>query len=203
MLLPPDQPGSGDAVMQDAVEQALPQTAVHTPLAQPPVTAEPSSGGSQTRPTTTATPCVSAAVAVTEPSAKLDATTVSRLHKAGFQSREDAMSWLTGEGYTKSQAALQALGVTDSSTVALLQPHELNCLSGLKPVVRSKMILILEKLISDTDRLQMVFQQHQSWLEEHLGMDVAGTCPGPWGANCIRCNDKLTSIHCMLQHLFF
>ena len=84
------------------------------------------------------------------------------------------MTWLTGEGYAKSQEALRALGVKDSSTVALLQPRQLKGLSGLKLVVRNKMILILDIVISESDRLQMVFQQHQGWLEEHLGMEAAG-----------------------------
>ena len=85
------------------------------------------------------------------------------------------MTWLAGEGFAKSKEALLALGVTDSSTVALLQPWQVKGLPSLKLAVRSKMVLILDKVVSDSDRLQMVFQQHHSWLEEHLGMEVAGT----------------------------
>ena len=174
MLSSPDQSESGDAVMQDAAEQSAPQAAAHTPPAQPPFTVASSNNSRQARLTPTAAPSVNAAMGPSEPSAKLDTTTLSRLQKAGFQSKKEAMTWLTGEGYAKSQEALRALGVKDSSTVALLQPRQLKGLSGLKLVVRNKMILILDIVISESDRLQMVFQQHQGWLEEHLGMEAAG-----------------------------
>ena len=160
--------------MQDAAEQPARHTAAHNPVAQVPSTAS-INNGSQATLTVTAAPGVDDAAMVTNQlPATLDASTVSRLHKAGFQSREQAMTWLTGDGYAKSQAALLSLGVTDSSTVALLQPGQLEGRPGLKPVARNKMRLILEKLVTDSDRLQMVFEQHQSWLEEYLGMEVAG-----------------------------
>ena len=174
MLSSPDQSESGDAVMQDAAELSAPQIAAHTLPAKSPFTVASSNTSRQAKLTPAAAPSVDAAMGPAEPSAKLDVTTLSRLQKAGFQSREEAMTWLTAEGYAKNQEAFQALGVKDSSTVALLQPCQLKGLSGLKRVVHSKMILILDKMISDSDRLQMVFQQHRGWLEEHLGMEVAG-----------------------------
>lgn len=173
MLGSPGQPESGDAMMQDAAEQPAPLTIPHNSLAQLPSTTVSTNNVSQSRLTVTAAPGVDAAIVTSELSATLDPSTVSKLDKAGFSTREQAMTWLTGDGYAKSHAALLPLGVTDSSTVALLQPDQLK---ALKPVIRRKMCLILENLISDSDRLQMVFEQHQSWLEENLGMEVAGEC---------------------------
>ena len=174
MLSSPDPSESGDAVMRDAAEQSAPRTAAHTPPAQPPFMEASSNNSRQARVSPAAEASVDAAMRPAEPSAKLEATTRSRLQKAGFQTKQQAMHWLTSEGFANSQKALQALGVTDSSTVALLQPRQLEGLQGLKPVVQRKMILILRDVISQSDRLQMVFEQHQSWLKEHLGMEVAG-----------------------------
>ena len=171
MLSSLEGPESDDVEMQDAVEQPTPETAAHNPPAEPLATAASGNSGRLTQ-GITVKPSVDVPVVAAEPPGKIDAATLSKL---GFQSKEDAMSWLTGEGYAKGKQALLALGVTDSSTVALLQPCQLKGLSGLKLAVRSKMALILDKVISDLDRLQMVFRQHQSWLEEHLGMEVAGT----------------------------
>lgn len=175
MLSSPDQSESGDAVMQDAADQSAPETAAHPLPAQPQFAVASSDDNRQARLTPAAAPSAGAAVRPAEPSAELDASTQSRLQKAGFQSKQEAMEWLTMKGYAESQKALLTLGITDSSTVPLLQPCHLKGLPGLKPVVRSKMILVLDLVISNSDRLQMVFQQHQSWLQEHLGMEVAGT----------------------------
>ena len=164
MLSSGDGSESGNAVMQEAAEQPAPQAAAHNPSAQRQFNVASSSSGRQAGLTPAAAPSVDTAMGSAEPSAKLDATTLAWLQKAGFQSREEAMTWLTGEGYAKSQEALQALGVTDSSTVALLRPRQLKGLPGLKLVVRNKMILIPDGVISDSDRLQLVFQQHQGWL---------------------------------------
>lgn len=171
MLSSLEGPESDDVEMQDAVEQPTPETAAHNPPAEPLATAASGNSGRPTQLAITVKPSVDVPVVAAEPPGKIDAATLSKL---GFQSKEDAMTWLTGEGYAKSKQAFLALGVTDSSTVALLQPWQVKGLHGLKLAVRSKMVVILDKVVSDSDRLQMVFQQHHSWLEEDLGMEVAG-----------------------------
>ena len=172
MLISSEGPDSDDVVMQDAAEIVL---AAHDPPAASLPTAASSNSGRQSQPASTVAPSVELPVVPAEPSGELAAGPLSELQMGGFQSRKDALTWLNGEGYAKSKGALLPLGVTDSSTVALLQPHHIKSLPGLKQVVRSKMVRILANVISDVDRLQMVFRQHQSWLEEHLGMEVAGT----------------------------
>lgn len=180
-----------DAEMQDAAEQPAPHTAAHDPLAQLPCSTVSRNTGSQTKSTVTAAPGIEAAVVTNQLATALQPDTDARLHKAGFHSKEQAMAWLTGDGYAKSQTALLPLGVTDSSSVALLQPHQLECLPGLKPVARKKMRIILEALFTDADRLQMVFEQHRSWLEEHLGMEEAGTSSCAY----IECTIALAIMH--------
>ena len=104
----------------------------------------------------------------------LPTVTASALQRAGFESKAEAIAWLAAEGYAKAKTALSSLGVSHGSDVALLNVHQVAGLAGIKPITRNKMCLILDRLVSDADRLQMVFEQHQAWLEENLGMEAAG-----------------------------
>ena len=105
---------------------------------------------------------------------------------------------LTGDGYAKARTALLPLGLTDSWEIALLQPHQLTTLPGLVPVLRNKMCLILDKLISDAERVQMVFERHHSWLEEHLGMEVAGSVASTFHRLCetLSCYKAMAVVQC-------
>ena len=167
--------------MQDATQQTSPQVTVPSVLVQPAVPAASGNTESQAQEDTSTAPASTSSGAVTmdgiQPIAQLKAATMSRLQRANFQSREAALTWLTGDSYAKARTALLPLGVTDSWQTALLQPHQLSTLRGLLPILRNKMYLILDKLISDAERVQLVFERHRGWLEEHLGMEVACVVP--------------------------
>ncbi|KAL0055748.1 hypothetical protein WJX82_004037 [Trebouxia sp. C0006] len=94
--------------------------------------------------------------------------------KAGFDTKEDAVAWLGADCYLKTKTALCLLGVRCSSEVALLQAEQVKGVVGIKPIPRKKLFLILDKVVSDSDRIQWVFKQYQPWLEENLGMEKAG-----------------------------
>lgn len=173
MMFPPNSPEAGDTAMQEATEQPEPELAAHRGIAQP-EKAKPSSNICGQAPESDGVaPSAVDPSKDSQASAQLHAVTMCRLQKVGFNSKEAAMIWLSGDGYTRAKAALLPLGVTESSDIALLHAQQLLGIRGLKAVIRSKIRLILEP-ITDAERLQMVFQQHHSWLEEHLGMEVAG-----------------------------
>ena len=103
-----------------------------------------------------------------------DQATICALQKAGFDTKEDAVAWLGADCYWKAKTALSLLGVRCSSEVALLQAEQVKGVVGIKPIPRKKLFLILDKVISDGDRIQWVFEMYQPWLEENLGMEMAG-----------------------------
>lgn len=138
----------GDVVMQSSPPPALPITGV-------PSHTDPAPAGH-------------AANAVS------DQATACALQKAGFDTKEDAVAWLGADCYLKVKTALSLLGVRCSSEVALLQAEQVKGVVGIKPIPRRKLFLILDKVISDGDRLLWVFERYQPWLEENLGMEKAG-----------------------------
>ena len=103
-----------------------------------------------------------------------DQATACALQKAGFDTKDDAVAWLGADCYLKAKTALSLLGVKCSSEVALLQSEQVKGVVGIKPIPRNKLSLILDKVISDGDRIQWVFERYQPWLEENLGMEKAG-----------------------------
>ena len=109
----------------------------------------------------------------------MNAATVAALKKAGFESRDQALAWLAKDGYDRARSALEPLGITCGLEVALLQAHQIASLTDIKPVTRKKIVLILEELVSDGDRVQMVFEQHGAWLQESLEMDAPGKALHP------------------------
>ncbi len=104
-----------------------------------------------------------------------DTAAASALQTAGFQSKAEALAWLGADGYAKAKTALSTLGVTHSSEVALLQAHQLVGLHGVKHITRKKLFLILDQVVSDADRVQIVLARYRSWLRENLEMEAAGT----------------------------
>jgi len=104
-----------------------------------------------------------------------DHATACALQKAGFHTKDDAVAWLGADCYLKAKTALSLLGVRHSSEVALLQAEQVKGVVGIKPIPRKKLFLILDKVVSDGDRVQWVFERYQPWLEENLGMEKAGT----------------------------
>lgn len=200
MLLSLDSPEISDAVMQDASQQTSPQftsAQSHHPMPSASGNLDPQAqGNTSTAPTSTNTGAV--AMDGVQATGQLDAATVSKLQRANFQSKEAALTWLTGDGYAKARTALLPLGLTDSWEIALLQPHQLTTLPGLVPVLRNKMCLILDKLISDAERVQMVFERHHSWLEEHLGMEVAGSVASTFHRLCetLSCYKAMAVVQC-------
>ncbi len=103
-----------------------------------------------------------------------DQATACALQKAGFDTKDDAVAWLGADCYLKAKTALCLLGVRCSSDVALLQSEQVKGVVGIKPIPRRKLFLILDKVVSDGDRIQWVFERYQPWLEENLGMAKAG-----------------------------
>ena len=103
-----------------------------------------------------------------------DDATACALQKAGFDTKDDAVAWLGADCYLKAKTALSLLGVRHSSEVALLQAEQVKGVKGIKPIPRKKLFLILDKVISDGDRIQWVFERYQPWLEDNLGMEKAG-----------------------------
>ena len=166
---------SGDATMQDVTEQAAPETSTcrSSPLPELLVSsgshcAAPQLATQQAPAAVAAAPAAAAAAPDDKAFTQLDAATASKLQNA-FGSREKALTWLAGDGYAKSKAALLPLGITDCWQVALLQAQQLRGLPGLLPVAGIKMSLILNNLISDAQRVELVYEQHRSWLQDHLG----------------------------------
>ena len=102
-----------------------------------------------------------------------DHATACALQKAGFDTKDDAVAWLDADCYSKAKTALSLLGVRCSSE-ALLQAEQVKGVVGIKPIPRKKLFLILDKVVSDDDRIQWVFEKYQAWLEDNLGMEKAG-----------------------------
>lgn len=103
-----------------------------------------------------------------------DQATACALQKSGFDTKEDAVAWLGADCYLKAKKALSLLGVGHRSEVALLQAEQVMGVVGIKPIPRKKLFLILDKVVSDGDRIQWVFEKYQGWLEDNLGMEKAG-----------------------------
>ena len=202
MLLSLDSPELSDAVMQDASQQTSPQfTSAQSQQPMPSASGNldpQAQGNTSTAPTSTNTGAVAMDGVQATGQLCRDAATVSKLQRANFQSKEAALTWLTGDGYAKARTALLPLGLTDSWEIALLQPHQLTTLPGLVPVLRNKMCLILDKLICDAERVQMVFERHHSWLEEHLGMEVAGSVASTFHRLCetLSCYKAMAVVQC-------
>ena len=160
-----------DTAMQDAEQQPrhADHLVMHTQHA-----ASSAMGDAQVQEANVLMPLVTPNPTATATATALPTFTASALQRAGFESKAEAIAWLAAEGYAKAKTALSSLGVSHGSDVALLNVHQVAGLAGIKPITRNKMCLILDRLVSDADRLQMVFEQHQAWLEENLGMEAAG-----------------------------
>ena len=104
----------------------------------------------------------------------LDAASQIALQRINFESKAQAMAWLGGACYNRVRPALSELGVTSSSEVMLLQAAQLEGCAAIKTITRNKMCILLDKLVSESDRLQLVFETHRAWLEENLEMVKAG-----------------------------
>lgn len=103
-----------------------------------------------------------------------DGATTYALQKAGFQTKAEAVAWVAADGHQKAKTALALLGVSQPWEVALLQSDQVKGLAGIKPITRKKLSLILDQVVSDDDRVQIVFEKYQAWLKEHLEMEAAG-----------------------------
>lgn len=103
-----------------------------------------------------------------------DGAATCALQMAGFQTKADALAWLASDGYEKAKTALALLGVSQPWEVALLQSDQVKGLAGIKPITRKKLSIILDKVVSTDDRVQIVFEKYQAWLKEHLEMEAAG-----------------------------
>ena len=156
-----------DTAMQDAEQQS--RHADH-----PVMHTQHAASDAQVQEANVLVPLVTPNPTATATATALPTVTASALQRAGFESKAEAIAWLAAEGYAKAKTALSSLGVSHGSDVALLNVHQVAGLAGIKPITRNKMCLILDRLVSDADRLQMVFEQHQAWLEENLGMEAAG-----------------------------